>query len=130
MTPGAWRKQGFTYKLADGSEAAAEPNPEAVRRQHLEKLRTALWHFAATHNGRFPNADEVTAIPRELWEVPDGGGLRYLYRTGLTAGHAPDPLAWEPELDAGERFVLRVNGDVLTMRWADLRTALKEGGRP
>src|SRR5206468_1591007 len=49
MTPGAWKKQGFTYRLADDGPPAAEPSPEAVRRQHLERLRTALWHFAATH---------------------------------------------------------------------------------
>ena len=41
MTPGAWRKQGATYKLA---ENPASPDPVqselAVRRQHLERHRT------------------------------------------------------------------------------------------
>src|SRR5581483_10699185 len=47
MTPGAWQKQGFTYRLASQSTSAAEASPLEMRRQHLERLRTALWHFAA-----------------------------------------------------------------------------------
>lgn len=38
MTPGAWKKQGVTYKLADDGEPA-ELAPSALRRQHLERLR-------------------------------------------------------------------------------------------
>jgi hypothetical protein len=66
MTPGAWQKQGFTYRLTPEPGAAAE-SPREVRRQHLEHLRTALWHFAATHNGRFPSEGEKALIPAELW---------------------------------------------------------------
>src|SRR5262249_45662747 len=62
MTPGAWKKQGWTYKLTDDSVQAAEAAERAYRKQHLERLRTALWQFAATHNGRFPLEDESTAI--------------------------------------------------------------------
>lgn len=128
MTPGAWKKQGFTYKLADDPMRAADPSPETVRRQHLEKLRTALWHFAATHQGRFPSASEVTAVSSELWEVPETGGLRYRYVPGLSAGHAPTLLAYEPELDPEQRFVLLTNGDVVSKRSAEI--ALVPGGGP
>src|SRR5262245_22224398 len=69
MTPGAWRKQGFTYKLAEQPERETQLSPEAIRRQHLERLRTALWHFAATHKGRFPSTEEKPAIADQLWEV-------------------------------------------------------------
>ena len=130
MTPGAWRKQGFTYKLAEQPEREAQPSPEAVRRQHLERLRTALWHFAATHKGRFPSTQERTAIPDELWEVPESGGVRYLYVPGQSAGHEELPLVYEPELDPARRFVLRVNGDILALRSEELRKALAQGGRP
>jgi hypothetical protein len=129
MTPGAWRKQGFTYKPANDGDRPAEPDPEAVRRQHLEKLRTALWQYAATHNGKFPDAAEQSAIPRDLWEAPGGAGLRYLYVAGLSAGHTPALLAYEPEL-AEERFVLRADGEVLTMRTEEIRKALKVEGHP
>src|SRR5262249_13988181 len=70
MTPGAWQKQGFTYKLTPQS-APAEPSPLELRKQHLERLRTALWHFAATHNGHFPSDGEKALIPAELLTVPE-----------------------------------------------------------
>src|SRR5262249_53506513 len=83
MTPGAWQKHGFTYKpAADAPPARA---PATTRRQHFEQLRTVLLQFAATHGGRFPSQDELSAIPDELWEVPDAGGLRYRYVPGLSA---------------------------------------------
>jgi hypothetical protein len=134
MTPGAWRRQGATYKLADSPTPPAQQESElTTRRRHMEQLRTALWQFAATHGGKFPNADEMTAIPTELWEVPDAGGLRYLYVGGRSAGYLPDILVYEPELDPDRRLVLRVNGDIVEMRSADLRSlnlATESGNKP
>lgn len=129
MTPGAWRKQGFTYKLEDEKTDSAGSSPQAVRRQHLEQLRTALWQHAATHEGHFPSASEITAIGDELWLVPDAGGLRYLYIPGLSAGHAPLLLACEPELESERRLVLRINGDILSMRSDEIAEALKQGDK-
>jgi hypothetical protein len=132
MTPGAWRRQGVTYTLAENPRPA-EAEPELVtRRRHLEQLRTALWQFAATHGGRFPRQDELTVLPAELWEVPGAGGMRYLYVANRTAGYGPDVLAYEPELDADRRLVLRVNGDIVEMRSAKLRslTAPADGKKP
>jgi hypothetical protein len=126
MTPGAWTKQGFTYKLTDDNSATSE----ARRRQHLETLRTALLQFAAMHQGRFPADDEVTVIPGILWEVPDAGGLRYLYVAGQTASQASEILAYEPEVDNDQRLVLRTNGDIVMMRTADIRATGVQGKVP
>jgi hypothetical protein len=123
MTPGAWRKQGATYKLTENPAASVPQESELMTRRHrLEQLRIALWQFAATHGGRFPGPDEMTVIPTELWEVPDAGGMRYLYVAGRSAGYLPEVLAYEPELDPERRLVLRVNGDIVEMRSADLRS--------
>lgn len=130
MTPGAWRKQGFTYKLPEEQTLSAEQSLETVRRQHLEKLRTALWHFAAMHNGRFPSSEEISTIPRELWEVPESGGMRYVYFPGRSAGHTLILLLHEPELDPEHRLVLRTNGDILSMRPEDLESPSAQGKRP
>jgi hypothetical protein len=119
MTPGAWEKQGFTYKLKQPS-APAEPSPLALRRQQLERLKGALWHFAATHKGRFPSAGEMGQVPADLWNVPDSGGLRYLYVPGLSADSSPTPLAWEPELDPEQRLVLRTSGEIVSLRSSDI----------
>jgi hypothetical protein len=120
MTPGAWRKQGATYKLAENPPPVQPESDLATRRLHLEKLRTALWQFAATHNGRFPTLDEMNVIPSELWEVPNAVGLRYLYVSGRSAGYLPDVLVCEPELDPEKRLVLRINGDIAEMRSAEI----------
>jgi hypothetical protein len=134
MTPGAWRKQGATYKLAADPAPPAQPESDlATRRLHLERLRTALWQFAATHAGRFPTPDEMDAIPGALWEVPHATGLRFLYVAGRSAGYLPDVLVYEPELDSDRRLVLRVNGDIVEMRSADLRglnLGTPEGKKP
>jgi hypothetical protein len=114
MTPGAWKKQGFTYKLADAAPppAAPDPAPDALRRRQLERLRTALWHFAATHQGRFPSESEAAGLPVELWDVPESGGLRFRYVPGLSANQMPTPLVIGPELGPGRRLELRTDGTI------------------
>jgi hypothetical protein len=129
MTPGAWQKQGFTYKLTP-APAPADATPLEQRKQHLERLRTALWHFAATHNGHFPSESEKTLIPAELWLVPDGGGLRYLYVSGQSANESATILAFEPELDPEQRLVLQTNGEVISRRSSQLETLLHAEKHP
>jgi hypothetical protein len=123
MTPGAWQKQGFTYKLA-ASKNDRPANPEAVRRLAIEKLRRALWKFAATHEGRFP-ASLDASIPDELWEIPGTGRVRYVYREGKSAGHAPSLLAYEVDLDPDRRFALLANGDIVSMTTAEIEKSSK-----
>lgn len=130
MTPGAWKKQGWTYQHSDDSARAAQTAERAYRKQHLERLRTALWHFAATHQGRFPAEDERSLIPAELWEVPESGGLRYPYLPGRSANDARAPLACEPEMDAAGRLVLFTDGEVERLRSADLAQLLAGEGKP
>jgi hypothetical protein len=72
----------------------------------------------------------VSAIASELWEVPETGGLRYLYVPGLSADHAATVLAYEPELDPEKRFVLLTNGDILSKRSAGLRGSANGGTKP
>jgi hypothetical protein len=120
MTPGAWQKQGWTYKLDTPGTTAPDSEPAAKRKQHLERLRTALWHFAATHNGRFPTAGEMIEIPADLWIVPGTGGMRYLYVPGLSVHGAAALLVCEPELDPENRQILRTNGDLGSLRSAEI----------
>ena len=119
MTPGAWQKSGFTYKLASQS---AEPNADwkTERRTHLERLRTALWHFAALHNGRFPEMGEQNEIPADLWLVPEGGSLRYIYVSGQSVRGPATILAYEPELDPAHCFVLRTDSDIAALSSAEI----------
>src|SRR5688572_29193136 len=45
LTPGAWRRQGSTYRLND-------PASEPLRRTSLEGLRSALQVYVQTHSGK------------------------------------------------------------------------------
>ncbi len=115
MTPGAWKRQGFTYTLATAADESVEDAAVLLRRQHLERLRTALWRYAATHNGRFPPRVDDLSLPADWWEVPDSGGLRYLYAGGLSADESATLLVCEPELEPGRRFALQTNGDLVRL---------------
>jgi hypothetical protein len=126
MTPGAWKKDGLTYKLADPS-----PSPSAqdqIRWDRLEQLRSVLWQYARLHEGRFPARDSKGEIAEDAWRVPDPSGMHYLYEGGRAdIGNAP--LAYEPGIFGPERFVLLTNGEVRRMLPAELQRALDAGGR-
>src|SRR5262245_593057 len=80
LTPGAWKKQGWTYALAgtSGDDQPAEVT-EAVRRQKIEGLRFALWDHARKNGGRFPSSPDEASFPAERWTIPGPTGLRYHY---------------------------------------------------
>ena len=128
MTPGAWRKQGWTYQLA--SATASDPASSRQQRQAgLERLRTALWQYAAIHEGRFPTPAEST-VDSQLWDVPGWPGLKFLMAPDRKAEEAGRLLVCEPALDGDERLVLLTNGLIGTMRSEEIRQALNQGARP
>ncbi len=133
MTPGAWEKQGKTYRLAQPPEPApssTEDSMESARFPKLESLRRALWEYADTHQGHFPSERSDTAIPADKWRLPDPSGLRYLYVGGLQAAKqgslsSPNvPLAYEPEFYDSGRLVLFTDGHIQRMENGDLDRAL------
>lgn len=120
MTPGAWRKQGWTYRL--DPPPLVEPHARQQRRERFEAIRIALLQYAATHAGAFPsNSKEIG----ESWSIPAHPGFEFLYRPGQTASNqSADVLVFEPEVGDSERFVLLVNGMIGTMRTPELDAAL------
>ncbi len=141
MTPGAWKPNGFTYKLnapappvtnapAAVNAAAGEQLLEP-RRKHLEELRQTLWHFAATHDGRFPSGDDLEEIPKDRWQIPGWAGFRYLYANGLKAGDKTgELLAWEPEIERERRWVLLTNGDIVQKSSDEIAELVRSGSKP
>jgi hypothetical protein len=120
MTPGAWRKQGWTYKL----EAAQPMTPHfrAERRAGLEQLRVAVLQYAALNQGNYPKtADGLVAD----WKIPAHPGFEFLYRPGVQPSAAGELLIFEPELGDDERFVLLSNGMIGTMRTPEIEAALQ-----
>lgn len=130
MTPGAWKKQGWTYKLEQPAppESARQTNLEE-RRQALQKLRLALLQYATAHEGEFP-PDDDPALEPELWNVPGWPGLKFFYVAGQSGASTGRLLVYEPELDTEERQVLLTSGLIGTMRTAEIRAGLAGGVRP
>jgi len=138
MTPGAWKKQGFTYTLAGGGENAESPSArqtgreeaaedresDRARRDGLVRLSVALWTYAQSHDGRFPTSGASSEIAEPLWQVPDSLGLRYIYVPGLKRDQGSIPLAYEPGLHGPERWVLLTDGEIRLMTLAQIRPAL------
>jgi hypothetical protein len=112
MTPGAWEKQGTTYRLTKTDTPPEPVSLEQTRQRRLERLWTALWDYARTHDGRFPPSQSIPELPKELWRTPDPSGMPYVYRGGSLNFQRPTPLAFEPELFGADRFVLFTDGDV------------------
>jgi hypothetical protein len=123
MTPGAWKKQGLTYKLADATPSAL-PEDDQPRRLALDRLRAALWRYAEAHGGQFPPDRSAGEIPDDIWRMPDPSGLRYLYVPGLKVDAGPTPLAYEPGLFGPTRLVLTADGAVRSMTLDEIRRGL------
>jgi hypothetical protein len=126
MTPGAWKKQGYTYKLTEDVPTIdpAVAQREMQRLHALDRLRAALWTYARHHDGRFPPNAAPPEVPEDAWRVPDPSGMRYLYTPGLVADRGASPMAFEPEIFGKERLVLLTNGEIVRMSDHELSKAL------
>jgi hypothetical protein len=125
MTPGAWKKDGLTYTLDNGTKPAGPS--EEDRRAKLTELYTALAAYAAQQDGHYPPA-VASAIPAERWRTAHPSGMRFLYLPGRTARDAGQVLAYEPELFDDGRLVLFTNGEVRRMTSAELAPLLAPEG--
>lgn len=123
MTPGAWRKQGWTYKLTETLPTMTETHPD--RRAALAQLRLALWQYAATHEGHFPTGDDP-AISSELWQIPAQPGLSFTIIPDRKAEETGRLLVFEPAIDDNERLVLLTNGLIGTMTSTEIRHAIEQ----
>jgi hypothetical protein len=126
MTPGAWKKNGITYKLTQESEKPIHDNRDKQRKEHLEKLRTYLWRHAALNKGEFPSASEVSAIPAAMWMIPFSANMKYLYQDGKKVSQNKKLLVIEPQLENNKRLVLCTNGEILSLTSSEINI-IKEG---
>jgi hypothetical protein len=127
LTPGAWVKQGLTYRLAD--DAAATDEQDWARRQKLDRLRVALWQYAASHQSHFPPDSNTSEIPADAWQLPGPAAMRYVYVPGATADRAITPLAYETDVFGPKRYVLFTNGEIRQLRLDEFAASLPAEGR-
>lgn len=123
LTPGAWRRQGTSYRLND-------PSQETTRRRGLEHLRGALLEYARSHDGKFPPHDFGPEISEKLWESPDQAGSRYVYSGGLTTNDTQALLVIEPPNFGDRRFTLTVSGEIAELPGNEIKQRLQTKRSP
>lgn len=123
MTPGAWEKQGLTYRLSSPQPELTPQQTEweQQRRESLEQLRIALWEYARTRNGHFPTGVSDAGFAEDLWLSPAPSRPRYLYVGGSITERDGSPLVYEPSAFGDRRLVLLTDG---TTREMDVETIL------
>jgi hypothetical protein len=133
MTPGAWKKQGLTYALAEGSGGKDLSQDDTLvaenddfRREAIARLSRALWLYAQNHDGRFPSGRDVSEISDTLWHIPESAGIRYVYIAGLKPDLGPFPLAYEPGVFGPDRWVLFADGTIQRMTLSKIQQAIAQ----
>lgn len=131
MTPGAWKKQGFTYALADGSSEKNQAGENPVDSQSAEarhaaiaRLSKALWLYAQNHDGTFPARQDVPEISEAVWRIPDSESIRYIYIPGQKRDAGPNLLAYEPGILGPNRWALFADGTIRQMTFSEIQQAL------
>jgi hypothetical protein len=113
MTPGAWKKEGLTYKLSEDDKGTGT-SEESLRER---KVKLALFgeelrRWADKNDGRYPTREEALRdIPEAIWRVPQTLDLRYIY-TGEPEAKRNQPLAHEPNIYFDPPLVLRRDGTI------------------
>jgi hypothetical protein len=129
MTPGAWVKNGLTYRSADlpqqtdsegiAVEVARQLKEQTGRITQLQLLGTALREFSDRHDGAWPTADEFRLLPLELRTLPGHVPADYLYRPVTSDESQPAEVSedivvvLEPDVFSdGQQFALYRSGMV------------------
>ena len=121
MTPGAWEKNGATYKLRDDSENVVEvADIDQTRREKLKLLYTALATFAATHDGRYPTAEELELFPQELLQVDGAPGVKFAYAPPAADIEKTQVIAFEPVAYSRDPFALFSDGEIRVVSFDEI----------
>ncbi|HBL48516.1 MAG TPA: hypothetical protein DDZ90_34550 [Planctomycetaceae bacterium] len=129
LTPGAWEKDGRTYRLTDSeSKQETQAVAEALlkeRRSKLAELRSALFMHVATHDGSYPARIEDSSFADEFWIQPGDLNARYGYVPGEKKSDQVRPLAFEQAVYGDEQqLILFTDGAIKQVSLAEARETL------
>ncbi|QDT88498.1 hypothetical protein [Gimesia algae] len=131
LTPGAWEKDGRTYRLTD-SESEQETKAAAAallkeRRSKLAELRSALFMHVATHDGSYPAKIEDASFADEFWMQPGDVNVKYGYVPGEKKSDEVRPLAFEQAVYGDEQqLILFTDGAIKQVSLTAARETLNE----
>ena len=127
MTPGAWEKNGFTYRVASDAKGG-DSAQLGERMTRLSELRTELLRYAALHEGAYP--DDLAGLSGVAIDLPHFAGLRYRYVPALTARDGDKVLAYEPDIERERRLALLAGGEIRICTTAELTQLLAAETQP
>jgi hypothetical protein len=107
MTPGAWERDGLTYRLADADTAA---DFESARWSSIARLKTMLWEQA--DQGVLPDRSALSASD---WRSIDVTAAPFQYRPGrhvVRPGGRAEVVAHEPEMFPSPRLAIFSDGTI------------------
>jgi hypothetical protein len=131
LTPGAWEKAGFTYKLATpADDPAADHQSETIRRDKLVRLREVLWAYARTHDGALPAGPSDPEVAAEFWQTTDPSGVPFAYVAGRKPHAGVELLAFEPRVFGDGQFALFTSGEVRKLAAAEVERLVGAEGKP
>lgn len=120
MTPGAWEKDGATYKLSKPAEKSDVASPIVARSVQLLSLGNALRQWAERNDKQLPSADQAGEINDSLWSVPGLPGTRYLYVPGATLADQRRIIAYEPQVNGGDALAVTAGGELVQLPYEEL----------
>jgi hypothetical protein len=125
MTPGAWAKNGITYKLQTPDR---DPKPwlDAARKRGMETLRDALRDYAVKHDGKLPVHAYVGDFNTALWKGTHPDDHWLIYIPGLTFGPSNRVLVYESVTYGATRWALLTDGTVVQMSGDELDARVRK----
>jgi hypothetical protein len=122
MTPGAWEKNGLTYKLRSTEPLEVSKRDYfQLRRDKLVALGKALREYADKHDGQYPASTDSADIPTAAWDLSDLPGTHYIYVPGRRTDDSSSILAYEPDVYSDYPRVLFTDGTVRQMGMDEIR---------
>lgn len=112
LTPGAWQKKGYGYKLEEQTAPAIDRNTQALQ------LRDQLWKYAESNNGHFPSSLFVESI------ALTGIHNHFAYLQTANPNKLKNLLAYEINTPATSRLVLLTDGTIETWKTSKIEKAL------
>ncbi len=113
MMPGTWPNIGLLYSVPTKTLVDAEKKDEKLPQRELQlaSFRSALWQYAASHQGKFPSTSD-SSLPAELRSTPSAKDANFVYAAGLSLRKTNEPLVIEPAGGGLTRLALRTNGEI------------------
>ena len=87
-------------------------------------LKTAIWEYAASHDGKVPDNMFAGQITPSLWTTLDGDYYCYLPQEPLGGGR--HVLIYEPSSSGARRFLVLTDGTIEDRAEGELKRDLQE----